>query len=437
MVRFPSFKRWLAFGAPLVVAGCSLLHSEKPADYDPRMPPPLTGGRASADAQPSSIRTVGYQTTVPGPLPLHVQPVAAAVLAEAPVTLSSILHMAEAQNTQIALARLRVDEAVAAECNANSCQLSQLLTRHCASTGDESVNIGSGRYAAAARTWQRRAELARTTNEVLLDAGNTYIDLLTARHGEAIGHELEKYQESLLHRAEDLAKTDRSATVLVESLRAEMAGRSAAESRLHQQAESAAAKLAYLLNLPPETRVVPPDTQLDPIDLVDATPPASALIQRAQANGPGVHELSGLMATIQEGIDSVHPCLARLPRFARQIQMAQGKLEETRLALEDVRGKLAAGVLDARGTIQSGRVQITESTQHIRHAAETYRLSDLRLKQNAPGASTNDVSQSIRSLEFAHLAHLTAVASYNKAQLRLLLLLGREEAPATLPLLHP
>ena len=70
--------------------------------------------------------------------------------------------------------------------------------------------------------------------------------------------------------------------------------------------------------------------------------------------------------------------------------------------LDDVRGKLAAGVLEARGAIVSGRGQVSDTTENIRHAAETYRLSDLRLKENAPGAATNDVSQSIRGLELAH-----------------------------------
>jgi hypothetical protein len=374
-----------------------------------------------------------------GPLPLHVVaalPAPATIAAgqrEVTVNLQSVLDMTESQNASIALARKRVEEAAAAECEGRFGQLTRLL--HCGSEGGEEG--GGGRYAAAARTWQRRVELARTTNETLLDAGNTYFDLLTARRGEAIGHELQKYEESLLRRAEDLAKSDRSATVLVESLRAELAGRRAAIAKLRQQGDGAAAKLAYLLNLPPETPVVPQDASLEPVDLVDASPAAAALVARAQSEGPGVRELSGLAATIEEGIASIRPCLALLPRVARQLQTAQFKLEETRLALDDLRGKLAAGVIEAREAIQSGRVQVTDTAEDIRHAAETYRLSDLRLTEGAPGASTSDVSRSIRGLELSHFNHLTTVAAYDKAQLRLLLLLGRENGPSGGACPHP
>jgi outer membrane protein TolC len=345
-------------------------------------------------------------------------------------SLETVLRLTETRNLQIALARKRVDEAVAAECSAGHCQLGRLLLHNAADGGEDGGSFGGGRYAAEAKTWQRRVELARTTQETLLDAGNTYLDLLTARRGEAIGLQLQKYQENLLRRAEDIAKTDRSAGVLVEGLRSEMAGRRASVLKFRQQTEAAATKLAYLLDLPPTSPVVPVDVTLEPIDLVDISAPSSVLVERAQSEGPGVRELSGLMATIEQGIAGVRPCLARLPRVAQQLQKAQFKLEETRLALDDIRGKLAAGILEAYGAIQSGRVQVADGTEHIRHAAETYRLSDLRLTQNAPGASTKDVSEAIRGLEFAHFSHVTAVAAYDKAQLRLFLLLGLADARA-------
>src|SRR5262249_8889753 len=205
-------------------------------------------------------------------------------------------------------------------------------------------------------------------------AGSTFVALPPAGRGEATALQLQNYQENLLRRAEDIAKTDRGAAVLVESLRSEMAGRRASVLKFRQQTDAAATKLAYLLDLPPTSPVVPADVTLEPVDLVDTSVPASVLVERARAEGPGVRELSGLMATIEEGIASVHPCLARLPRVAQQLQKAQFKLEETRLALDDLRGKLAAGVLEAYGAIQSGRIQVADGTEHIRHAAETYRL---------------------------------------------------------------
>jgi outer membrane protein TolC len=394
----------------------------------------MIGSRGLAPDAPPAVRTVSFRDTEPAALPrlTTATPVSAPVSLvadstaatpaaprEVVVSLDSVLSTAEAQNARIALARKRVEEAAAAECQGH-CHLSLLL--HCPADCEEG---GSGPHAAAARTWQRRLELAQTLNETLLDAGNTYFDLLTARRGEAVGRELARYQDALLRRAEDLLKSDPSAAVLAESMRAEKTARRSAQARLHQQGDAAAAKLAYLLNLPPETVVVPQDASLEPVDLVDVSQPASVLVARAQAEGPGVRELSGLMAAIEEGINSVRPCLAHLPKVARQLEKARFKSEETRLAFDDLRGKLALGVVEAREASLSGRRQISDVADQIRHAAETYRLNDLRLTQNAPGASVNDVSQSIRGLELAHFTNVTAIAAYNKAQLRLLLLLGR------------
>jgi hypothetical protein len=54
-------------------------------------------------------------------------------------------------------------------------------------------------------------------------------------------------------------------------------------------------------------------------------------------------------------------------------------------------------------------------------------LSEKRLQENVAGASTTEVLQSLRGLEVAHINYLQAIAAHNKAQIRLMLLLG----PAT------
>ncbi|MGH9675593.1 MAG: TolC family protein, partial [Candidatus Acidiferrum sp.] len=131
-----------------------------------------------------------------------------------------------------------------------------------------------------------------------------------------------------------------------------------------------------------------------------------------------------LLGVLEEGLSRAGSCAALLPRVACQLRAAEFKLRETQLALDDLRGKLALGVTESRAAILSGREQVREGAAQIRNSAETYRLSDLRLKENVPNASVTDVSQSIRGLELAHLLHVSAVTAHNKAQLRLQLLLG-------------
>jgi outer membrane protein TolC len=324
------------------------------------------------------------------------------------------------------------------------------------------------RVDACRKVWQQRGELSKVTNETLLDAAITYVDLLTARRGEAVGRELEKYQTDLLNYAKKLLDpNDRSATVLVESIQAEMAARHQALARLHQQGDAASAKLAYLLGLGPDAVLVPVDVTLAPIDLVDVSAPVGELVSRALATGPGVRELEGLLNLIQDSLAKASGPGRLLPSFrvcltegafgagpgsrldwdnrldlglqarwnltefvtAREKRrLAESGLRQAQLSYQDLRGKLTLGVQEAREAILSGRDQIKQGAEQIKHASETYRLSDLRLKEKAPGATTNDVLQSIRGLELAHFGYLTALSAYNKAEVRLLLLLGPEGA---------
>jgi hypothetical protein len=64
------------------------------------------------------------------------------------------------------------------------------------------------------------------------------------------------------------------------------------------------------------------------------------------------------------------------------------------------------------------------AVEQLKHANETYRLSDRRLREKVEGASVSEVLQTIRGLEQAYMNHLGSISSHNKAQVRLLMLLG-------------
>src|SRR5690606_19794765 len=87
--------------------------------------------------------------------------------------------------------------------------------------------------------------------------------------------------------------------------------------------------------------------------------------------------------------------LTQLATASQKRALAQSKLRQVHLQMEDLRGKLAAGVREAHQAILSGRAQISRGSEQIRHAAEAYRLSDLRLQENVPGSSMTEVLQSI------------------------------------------
>jgi outer membrane protein TolC len=315
--------------------------------------------------------------------------------------------------------------------------------------------------------WQNRAELSQVNYEVLQEAATTYIDLLTAQRGEAVSRELERLERKALDKAERLAKDDSGAQALAESLRAAVDNRAATRSKLRQQAAAASAKLGYLLGLPPDACLVPVDHGLVPVELVDSAPPACELVEQALAYGPGVQELEALAGVIQLGIDKSYGLHNLLPTFQLNVfegpfgaglganlawdnrldvgfqarwnltqlartpelrRRAQSRLAQANFTLADVRGKLAAGVKEARDAIFSGREQIGLAAGQVKHASESYRLSDRRQEAGVRGALA-DMVLAIRGLEQAHFNHLTAISAHNKAQVRLLLLLGSGPAP--------
>src|SRR5262249_45200526 len=109
---------------------------------------------------------------------------------------------------------------------------------------------------------------------------------------------------------------------------------------------------------------------------------------------------------------------------ARQRKLiAESRLRQAELNYEDLRGKLAAGVQEAKDDIQAAREQIGRSTQELRHASASYRESERLLKER-PGTTIGSVLQAIQGLQAAHSGYLGAVTTHNKAQVRLLLLLG-------------
>jgi outer membrane protein TolC len=370
---------------------------------------PAVQPRAAHPPPTNGVVRAGHTEALPDTLP---------AAREVPVNLDAVLRLTKENNIQIAEAWERLHEAEIAYEVANTSCVPNFLRKDTFK-----------RTSAEAKVWQQRADLARVTNEQLLDAGNTYIDLLTARRGEAIARELEDYMRKVLRRAEALRKDEPSAAVLVEGIQGAIESQQQTIARLHQQGDAAATKLAYLLNLHGATPV-PADQTLVVFDLVDVGGHVQALLDQALTNGPGVCELQGLRATVQSGVEQARGLLERLddlgfPAAYARLRWAESKLKQVQLSLVDLRGKLTAGVLEAREAIGSGCEQIRHGSEEIGHARETYRLSNLRFQPGSiTGATTNEIMQSIRGLGQAHLGYMNAVSAYDKAQVRLLLLLG-------------
>jgi outer membrane protein TolC len=330
-----------------------------------------------------------------------------------------VLRQADERNAQIAQARARVDASAAAETVATHSHLPNCLRPE-----------NYRRTTAEAKLWQQRADLARVRSEVLQDAGNTYVDWLTALRGEAVAHALEEKDQEMLTKARALAKEGGGARALVEGIETSLTGRRQAAARLHQQAEAAAAKLAYLIHQSGEVAIS--GDILEPADPVDAAPAVEVLIARALENGPGVQELAALEAVLQKALADARLaqrlCSATgCASICGRLQEGEARLREVQLARQDLAGKLELGVREARSAIHSGREQITLGVDQIAHAVKGYnqsRANQREAEERELPRAIDAVLQSIRGLQAAHGGYIQAVSAYNKAQVRLAVLLG-------------
>ena len=271
------------------------------------------------------------------------------------------------------------------------------------------------------KVWQQRGELSRVTSETLLSASSTFIDLLTAKTGEAIAREVEAKLQSLLEHAERVAVVERASQVDVARIRAELEAQRQTISRVRSQGVAAAAKLIYLLGLDPSAELLPIDGKIIAFDLVDATAPVEYLVKKAETSGPGVREMEELLAVIQQGIEQGNGFGKYLPIF--EVRMDEGSIRRRsgrRHELGQPLGPRFAGAMEphgspdvagpptrrrrqgragasglsrprrearsrgprARETILSGRDQIALGERAIEDASRAFDLSDRRLRLN-------------------------------------------------------
>jgi outer membrane protein TolC len=432
---------------------------------------------------------------------IHATPVEADELQAAsspltlPISLDMVLRMACDQNTQIGLAREKLTEAGAEKDVADLAWLPSVYVgaeywRHDGGIVNEdgtlthssfntlygaagvhvSLDAKEAAYQkvnASRQIWQRKGELSKITSETLLEAATTYIDLLLARTSEAIAQELEEHEARLLAYARKLlAEKEPWSELLVNALEAESKGHKAAVTKIHQQGDAAGLKLALLIGLDPNMRLMPIDDRLAPFALADTTSPVEDLVSRALADGPGVRELQGLLEVVQAGIEKAKgpgmlmPIVElrvteggfgagpgddmrwfnRMDAFVQfrwnltdlckgslQQRVADSKLQQLYLTRKELRDKLTIGIHEARSAVAAGEDQIRLGADQIRNANRVYQLSDER-RTNVGEAKDKynevQVLQALRALELAHLRWLEAVSGYDKAQLRLLVLTG-------------
>lgn len=326
---------------------------------------------------------------------------------------------------------------------------------------------------AARKLWQQRGELQKISYEQLLDAASTYIDLIAAYSAKAVSEKLEKSAQEILADVQkkfDMSEGKAEFALLRAQVKAEVDQQQQAQAKLRGQIEAANAKLCYLLGLDPQTELVPVDTQMAAFELVDASVPIEAMVQQALTAGPGVRELEGILTVIQSGMEIQRGYRRFLPTVRLQLnegifaagpgstldwanrwdmalqarwnitealtaknrkRTALANLQQVQLTYEELKAKLTLGVQEARSTIEAASSQFDSAEELIRLGREALD-NTIKLSQFST-ANVNDytVLQAHKAVAMAQLNYIDQMREFDKAQLRLFVLLGGHTAAAS------
>ncbi len=309
---------------------------------------------------------------------------------------------------------------------------------------------------AARQVWQSHGDLTKVTSEQLLEAATTYVDVLAAHSALSVSRDYEKHLKELQARVNKAIGVFDKPPADLEIERAQIEGelktQKFTQEKLHAGLDSLSAKLAYSLGLDPTTQVLPAETQIAAFHIVDANVPADALVNQALSNGPGIHELQGILWVIQDGMAKAAGPARFLPEFNLQAgeglfgagqgatmnfanrldmgvqarwnlssvfsaehkrQVANSQVVQAQWTYQELRQKLTLGVQEARNTIvtSGGKKVVALNEKRLEFADKT-------------GATYSQVVQSHRAVSQAQLGYIELLREFDKAELRLMILLG-------------
>ena len=465
----------------------------RPVDSLPPIvtPPPLPPQPKDNPAADSNVETLPSITVEAQPESERIAPPRPDQ--RIPISIDAVLRLAQDQNGEVAVAREKLAEAfgeadVAAKGWIPDLTVGGSFYRHDGGIQDFNGNLIRSHYSslfgglevrgkfnvheftyqkldAARKVWKQRGELSKLTSEKLLDATSTYIDLLAARSGEAVAGELEKKLALLLDDVKKMETIDPIARSEVVRVQGELDAQHLIKRKLREGANAAAAKLIYLLGLDPTSELLIMDKTLAPVELVDVSGPPEKLVSQVLVNGPGIQELEGLLALIDDALARSHSPARYMPvvemclleggfgagpgaslrwdnRFdlglharwnltdfllrKEKLHVNQSRIQQAQLTYHDLRGKLTLALFEAREVSLSSKEQIQLGEQQIRSAEKAYQFS---IERVGKAKSPLETLLAIRSLAGAQLAYITAIREYDKAQLRLFILTGEAFHP--------
>ena len=221
-----------------------------------------------------------------------------------------------------------------------------------------------------------------------------------------------------------------------------------------EQQRVAAARLAQVLHLDSTVELVPQDSDLVPLTLVETNAPLDSLVQQALRSRPEMKQSQALVIAARDAKNGAvyGPLIPSLGAQAfggglgggkngstgsfgesedyfvglgwrigpgglfdsGRIHASKARLQGARLSGAKVQDEIARQVVESHARAQSLLDQIVTTKQNLATASETLRLTRER-KQFGVGAVLEDI-QAQQELTRARSDYLNAVAEFNKAQ---------------------
>lgn len=485
----------------LAAAGCATTPQQvETASPQSRWYPPVAAKPSPAPKATADNPLTLAAATEPAPSPAPPPRPAYAQIETHPIDLPTVLRLVDATSPTVGLARARVAEAEARVRRAEVQWLPNLsfgaaYNRFDGQTQNQSgtvfgvsrANLFYGGGAAltldvaealygplvarrARNATQLQAEATSITAEQ--EAATAYLDLLQLYALLEINADTLARAEELLKGAEDAkeAKLDRTAGD-VNRAKTEVLFRRTERFDLEARASAASARLARLLNLQPNVRLVPADAVIAPITLVDPTRTLDDLLATALDTRPdlaaGREAIAAAWArvrqskrepfipkvTVQNQIGSfgggVNDDLSKFDaRNALSVQLfwevrnlglgnragvaeRRATADQARYQLVEVQARAAAEVVEAAQTAAAKREAIAPAGEAVQEATELYRINKSGIQNVVDAKNLFDALrplQAIQALNTARQNYLGAVMDHNRAQLRLLAATGTPPA---------
>ncbi len=426
------------------------------------------------------------------------------------IDLPTALQLADGQNPEIGLARERIRQALAQQNRAEVLWLphldfAPLWQRHdgqiqrfngeIATASRSSLFVGGGptfafhpgdalfaSLAARQITTARQAGAEAVRNDLLLDVALTYLDLLQVYAELQISGETFQNARHFVKVTESNQK--RGAGIAADTQRAltEAAIREREHLEIQGRARLVSARLAELLNLPPDLCFHPLEPALFPLVLVPEDLPLPDLIAQGIQDRPEVAETRALSQAARErwraariaplvpslyvgysagGFgggpndffgnfygrgDATALAVWRLENLGlgnlAERRERQSQFTQTTLHQATVANHVAAQIVAAASLAQVRRRELASAQRAVQAAFESYRLNANGVPNLPKVYRPIELLQALQALSHARLDYLQVVADYNRAQFRLYTALGNPPQAALdqarrLPLTEP